>query len=68
MATSSVSVQHNDGFLRGILLLTQCYYDRGIRSNVMKRFCICSLSMMSPKRFDIFLPDWGMLRRSIRCV
>ena len=23
--------------------------------------------MIPPKRFDIFLPDWGMLRRS-RCV
>ena len=22
--------------------------------------------MIPPKRFDIFAPDWGMLRRSIR--
>ena len=38
------SVQHNDGFLPGnIILLTQCYYHRGTRLNAMKRFCICSL-------------------------
>ena len=39
-----VSVQHNGGFLLGIILLTQCYYHRGTRLNAMKRFCvICSL-------------------------
>ena len=38
------SVQHNRGFLPGIILLTQCYYYHGgTRLNVMKRFCICSL-------------------------
>ena len=30
--------QHNGGFLPGIILLTQCYYHRGTRSNAMKRF------------------------------
>ena len=40
----NVSVQHNnEGFLPGIMLLTQCYYHRGARLNAMKRFCICSL-------------------------
>ena len=24
--------------------------------------------MIPHKRFEFFLPDWGMLRRSIRCV
>ena len=39
-----VSVQHsNGGFLPDIILLAQCYYHRGTRLNVMKRFCICSL-------------------------
>ena len=33
-----VRVQHNDGFLPGIILLTQCYYHRGTRLNAMKRF------------------------------
>ena len=39
----NVSVQHNGGFLPGIILLTQCYYHRGTRLNALKRFCICSL-------------------------
>ena len=40
----NVSVQYNDGLLSDIILLTQCYYHRGTRSNAMKRFCIfCSL-------------------------
>ena len=37
------SVQYNDGLLPDIILLTQCYFNRGTRLNVMKRFCICSL-------------------------
>ena len=41
-----------------ILLLTQCYYHRGARLNVMKRFCLAwQPTMFPPKRFD------GMLRR-----
>ena len=36
------SVQHNGGFLPGILL-PQCYYHRGTRLYAMKRFCFCSL-------------------------
>ena len=41
----NVSVQHNGGFLPGIILLIQCYcHHRGTRLNVMERFCIiCSL-------------------------
>ena len=39
----NVSVQYNGGLLPGIILLPQCYYHRGARSNAMKRFCICSL-------------------------
>ena len=35
--------QYNDGLLPDIILLTHCYYHRGIRLNAMKRFCICSL-------------------------
>ena len=59
----NVSVQYNGGLLPGIILLPQCYYHRGTRLNAMKRFCICSLRSHL-KRFDIFSPDWGMLRRS----
>ena len=30
----------------------------------MKRFVLSLQPMIPPKRFDIFPPDWGMLRRS----
>ena len=40
----NVSVQHNGGFLPGIILLTQCYYHhRGTRLNAMGKLCIFSL-------------------------
>ena len=34
------SVQYNGGFLPDMILLTQCYYQRGTRLNAMKRFCL----------------------------
>ena len=50
------SVQHNGGFLPGIILLTQCYYhNRGTRLNAMKSFLFLQ-PMIPPKRFDIFSP------------
>ena len=39
----NISVQYNGGLLTDVIMLTQCYYDRGTRLNAMKRFCICSL-------------------------
>ena len=54
LAINVGSVQHNDGFLPGIILLTQCYYHRGTRLNAMKRFK-CHKSL-------IFSSDRGMLR------
>ena len=40
----NISVQYNGGLLPDIILLTQCYYQRGIRLNTMKSFfCLCSL-------------------------
>ena len=62
----NVGVQHNGGFLPGIILLIQCYYHRGTRLNAI-RFLYYLQPMVPPKRFDISPPDWGMLRRS-RCV
>ena len=64
----NVSVQYKGGFIiPDIILLIQCYYHRGTHLNAMKRFYFfCSLQS-APKRFDIFSPDRGMLRRS-RCV
>ena len=38
MAINDVSVQCNVGLLPDIILLTQCYYHRGTRSNAMNRF------------------------------
>ena len=38
-----ISVQYNGELLPDIILLTQCYYHRGTRLNVMKRFRLCSL-------------------------
>ena len=38
------SVQYNDGLLPDIiLLLSQCYYNRGTYLNASKRFCLYSL-------------------------
>ena len=36
----NVSVQYNGGLLPDNILLTQCYYQRGTRLNVMKMFCL----------------------------
>ena len=49
------SVQHNGGFLPGIILLTQYYYHRGTRLNAMRRSFVLQ-PMIPPKRFDIFPP------------
>ena len=64
MAINNVSAQYNGGLLPDIILLTQSYHHRGIRLNAMKKFCIYLQPMIPPKRFDIFPPDWEMLRRS----
>ena len=56
----NVSVQSiNGGLLPDIILSTQCSYHRGTRLKAMKRFCIYSLSIVPPKRFDIFPPTGG---------
>ena len=61
------AVQYDGGLLSDIIiLLTQCYYLLGgTRLNAMKRCCVYLQPMIPPKRFDIFPPDWEMLRRSI---
>ena len=55
----NVNVQYNGGLLPDIILLTHCYLHRGTCLNAMKRFYICSLSLIPPKRFDIFPPITG---------
>ena len=42
MTTHVVNLQHNDRFLPDILLLTLCYYHRGIQLNPIKSFDPCS--------------------------
>ena len=64
-----LSVLHNGGFSPDIIqLLTQCYYQhRGTRLKCHEEFFLYLQPMIPTERFDIFPPDWGMLRRS-RCV
>ena len=54
----NISVQYNGGFLLDIILLTQCYYHRGTRLNVMKMFLSLQPIIPPTKRFDIFPPVW----------
>ena len=44
-----------DGLLPDIILLTQCYYHRGTRSNAMKEILYLQ-PLIPPKRFDISPP------------
>ena len=60
------SVEYNGRLLPDSILLAQSHHHRGIRLNVMKRFSIWQPVIPPNKRFDIFRPDWGMLRRSRR--
>ena len=64
----NVIVQYDGGFLPDIILLTQCYYHRGTRLKFKCHEEVLYFQLLiPPKRFDIFPPDWGMLRRS-RCI
>ena len=64
----NISVQYNGGLLPDIILLTQCYMLLPLENPFKCNEEVLSLQpMIPPKRFDIFPPDWGMLRRS-RCV
>ena len=55
--------QYNGELLPNIKLLTQRYYHRGFKCH---REVLYLQPMIPPKHFDIFPPDWGMLRRSRR--
>ena len=61
----NVSVQYNGGFLPDIILLTQCYYIPSGNPFKCPEHVLSSQPMILPKRFDIFPPDWGMLRRGL---
>ena len=63
----SVSVQHNGGFLPGIITVDPMLLPSG--SPFKCHGDVLYLQSVIPsKRFDIFPPDWGMLRRSPRRV
>ena len=51
----NVSVQHNGGFLPGIILLTQCHNHRGEPFTCHEEVLFLQ-PMIPPKRFDIFFP------------
>ena len=66
MAVNVVSVQHNGGFLPGTILLPPMLLPSGNPFKCHEETLYQKLVIL-PKRFDIFPPDWGMLKRS-RCV
>ena len=53
----NISVQYNGGLLPDIILLTQCYFHRGIRLSDEEVLYLQPL--MPPKRFDVFSPLTG---------
>ena len=53
-----VSVQYNSGLLPDIILLTQCYFHRGILFKCHEEVLYLQ-PLIPPKRFDIFLPLTG---------
>ena len=55
----NVSVQYNGGLLPDIILLTQCYFYRGTRSNAMKEVLYLQPLIPPTKHFDISLPLTG---------
>ena len=54
----NVSIQYNSGLFPEIILLIQCYYHRGNHLNVMKRFCLRSLSS-NLNVLTFFPPVWN---------
>ena len=63
----NVTVQHNGGFLPDIILLVNTMLPPSGNPFKCHQEGSYLQPMIPPKRFDIFPPDWGMLRRS-RCV
>ena len=54
VAIINVRVQHNGGFLPGIILLTQCCYHRGTNPFKCHEEVLFLQPTIPPKRFDIF--------------
>ena len=65
----NVSLQYNGGLLLDIISLTQCcYYHRSGNPFKCHEEVFYLQPMIPPKCFDIFPPDWGVLRRSRRVL
>ena len=63
----NVSVQYDGGFLPDIILLVDpMLLPSGNPFKCHEEVLYFQL-LIPPKRFDIFPPDWGMLRRA-RCI
>ena len=64
----NVSVQHNGGFVPDICTVDLIMLlPSGNPFKCHEEVNLYLQAMILPKRFDVFPPDWGMLRRS-RCV
>ena len=61
----NVSVQYNGGFLPDIITIDPMVLPSRNPFNCHEEVLYLQ-SMIPLKRFDIFHPDWGMLRRSTR--
>ena len=64
----NVSIEDNGGLLSDIILLTQCYFHRGTRSNAMKRFLYLQPLIPPTKRFDIFSPLTGRCSEGLGAI
>ena len=61
----NVSVQYDGGLLPGIILLASMLLPSGNPFECHEEASFLQPTI-PPRRFDIFPPDWGMLRRSRR--
>ena len=59
-----VSVQHNGGFLPGITVDPMLLRSGNPFKCHQEVLYLQPMTPLISKRFDIFHPDWGMLRRS----
>ena len=63
MAISVVNVRHNDGFLPDIITVDPMLLPSSGNPFKCHEEILSMQPMIPPKRFDIFPPDWRMLRK-----
>ena len=66
MAINVINVQYNGGLLPNIIPFDPMLLPSGNPFKCHEEVLYYLQPMIPPKRFDIFPPDWGMLRRSRR--